>query len=332
MIAVGFILGKKYDDFRFVEHSKYSLPIVKQGGVIYSGFNMGAGENALFEIFSTLYSAGAGSLLVIDEMELGLHAEAQRKLVDRLKDVCLEERIQVICTTHSKEILDSLPLDARFYIESVNGKTRTTPGISSDFAFAKLSSITNQEADLLVEDEVAKAILLAALPAAIRTRIRIAVVGSAGALARQLAASYMRKDPKPVMAVFDGDQLTRAADNLSHAKKMAENATADFEPWFSNRVGYLPGEAWPEAWLLKKAEEIPSTLADVLNTDKDTLLEAIEYGKQAGKHKEFREIAHQLGLDTQNCLQLFVNSIISEFNDELSVIEIRLEQILNGDV
>jgi ABC-type branched-subunit amino acid transport system ATPase component len=87
--AVGYVLGKTYEKFRYLEHSRYNLPIVQVGDIIYSGFNMGAGENALFEIFSTIYSCGNGSLLVIDEVELGLHAEAQRKFIERLKDVCL---------------------------------------------------------------------------------------------------------------------------------------------------------------------------------------------------------------------------------------------------
>ena len=48
---VGAILGKKYDSFRYLVASKYRLPVVDVGGTVYSGFNMGAGENALFEIF-----------------------------------------------------------------------------------------------------------------------------------------------------------------------------------------------------------------------------------------------------------------------------------------
>ena len=37
---------------------------------------MGAGENAIFTILIELFSAGEGALLVIDEIELGLHEEA----------------------------------------------------------------------------------------------------------------------------------------------------------------------------------------------------------------------------------------------------------------
>jgi AAA15 family ATPase/GTPase len=114
MAAVGEVLGKKYENYTSLEHSKYSLPVVQVNGVVYSGFNMGAGENALFEIFSTIYSAGDGALIVIDEVELGLHAEAQRRFVEKLKDACEENHAQIICTTHSTEIFDRLPNEARF--------------------------------------------------------------------------------------------------------------------------------------------------------------------------------------------------------------------------
>lgn len=312
-------------------HSKYSLPIVRCGKTIYSGFNMGAGENALFDIFSIIYSAGAGALIVIDEIELGLHVEAQRRLIDRLKDVCDALKIQVICTTHSSDILEALPTDARVYIESVSGNTRTTPGISSDFAFAKLSALNGQEADVLVEDDVARTLVLAALPAAVRTRVTITEIGSANALARQLAAVYARGETKPVIAVFDGDQLAKESQNIAHAKGMAEKVKPDFDDWFSNRAAYLPGEYWPEFWLLKRASEIPVALAKQLGTEKNDLLAAIEYGLQAGKHKELFEVAKQLGLERMHCLHLFSSAVMQEFDDEFTPIVIRVQQLLDGD-
>jgi AAA15 family ATPase/GTPase len=84
---------------------------------------MGAGENALFEIFSTMYSCGERTLLVLDEIELGLHSKAQKLFIRKLKEVCKETCTQVICTTHSKEIFECLPDDARFFVESIGGKT-----------------------------------------------------------------------------------------------------------------------------------------------------------------------------------------------------------------
>ena len=199
--TVSYILGKKYDNFRLLNYSKYNLPIVKIGNTVYSGFNMGAGENALFEIFSAIYTCGAGALLVMDEIELGLHCDAQKRLIEKLKEACIKTKTQVICTTHSRDIFDCLPSDARFFIENINGKTKLTKGISSDFAFAKLSSNPSYEVDIFVEDEIAKAILLSALPLAIRTRINIEIIGSASAVSRQMAALFLRKQQKPTVTL-----------------------------------------------------------------------------------------------------------------------------------
>lgn len=322
---VGYIIGKSYLDFRYLEHSKYTLPIVKTKDHIYSGFNMGAGENALFEIFSTIYSAGDGALLVMDEVELGLHADAQKKFIEKLKDICLEMHTQIICTTHSKEIFDCLPPDARFYVEAVSGKTKVLQGISSDFAFSKMGGDAGAELEIYLEDDVAKAILMAKLPSSVRVRSSFNVIGSATALARQLAAAYVRREARSVLAVFDGDQLSKAADNLSHAKNMAENPKTDFSEWFNERVCYLPGATWPESWLLQKAGEVLPHLAATLGSEPEELAAAIEYAMQAGKHNEFFELSKHLGLPQELCLQHFASSVTS---DELSALQDKISSIL----
>jgi predicted ATPase len=326
--AVGYVLGKTYDKFRYLTHSKYNLPIVQVGETIYSGFNMGAGENALFEIFTTIYSCGEGALLVMDEVELGLHAEAQKKFIDRLKDVCLETHTQVICTTHSKEIFDCLPYDARYFIECVNGKTKITDSISSDFAFAKMAAVTGQELDILVEDEVARSLLQSSLPAVVRSRVTITVIGSAAALARQLAAIYVRGEEKPTLAIFDGDQKAKEQDNFTHAMKMAENVGDDFPDWFQSHITYLPGDTWPEAWIVQKSVECIETICLLTSSDPDTLVDILEYGLQAGKHHEFFEISKHLGLDQTACLQFFTISVSQKFLSEFETISNRVVEVL----
>jgi predicted ATPase len=315
--AVGHVLQKSYDKFRYLEYSKYSLPIVQQGSVIYSGFNMGAGENALFEIFSTLYSCGHGALLVMDEVELGLHAEAQRRFIDRLKDVCLELRTQVICTTHSREIFEALPPDARYYIESINKKTKLTNAISADFAFAKMGAVIPREMDLFVEDSVARSLLIAAFPVSIRNRVNVRTIGSASAISRQLAALYVRKEDKPTLAVFDGDQRGNASELLKHAKAMAETNSTEFQDWFNSRIAFLPGKTWPEAWIVQGAKQCIKELAAALLADVDSLSDILEYGLQAGKHNEFYEMAKHLGLNREQCLQVFAGVVCEACADEL---------------
>lgn len=326
---VSYVLNRKYEELRILEHSKYSLPIVKVDKVIYSGFNMGAGENALFEIFSTLYSSGEGSLLIVDEIELGLHADAQRRLVERLKEVCLKNHNQIICTTHSREIFERLPPDARFFLECINGKTRITPQISSEFAFAKLKSANSMEMEIFVEDDVARTIAQAFLPADIRTRVSLKVIGSASAVARQLAASFLRNSNELVIALFDGDQRKKAAVNAGHASSMAEAKDGKFDTYFNSRAIYLPGDTWPESWLVNEAKNHITDLASYLSCDEDFLCDALEYGLQAGKHNEIHEIAQQLGIGKDACLNAFASVISrakpSEFGEIVAFITGKLE-------
>ncbi|WP_205901425.1 ATP-dependent nuclease [Pseudomonas viridiflava] len=306
---VGKILGKTYDEFRYLEHAKYSLPIVKVGGVTYSGFNMGAGENALFEIFSTIYSSGGNILLVLDEIELGLHSKAQRSFIEKLKTICLETGTQVICTTHSRDVFESLPDDARFFIESVAGKTKITPEIAPDFAFSKMSNQRQSELDIFVEDEVARTIIQTLLPSEIRSRVKILIIGSASAIARQLAALNIRGEERATIAVYDADQMSKAGDNLSHARKMVENPPVNFDAWYNQRVTYLPGDTWPEAWIVQQAKEQPLLVSEALGLDIDRVDDIMEYGLQAGKHNEFFEIAANVGLDKAHCLQLLTKVV-----------------------
>lgn len=326
--AVGAILGKTYDNFRYVKYSKYSLPIVKVGETVYSGFNMGAGENALFEIFSTLYDCGDGGLMVIDEIELGLHTEAQRKFITKLKEACLELHAQVICTTHSKEIFDQLPNDARFFVETVNKKTRVSDSISSEFAFSKMGGVPGKELNVFVEDDVAKALVTAALPAVTRTRISIKEIGSANCLSRQLAAVALGGEERPTLVVFDGDQRARENDNIAHARKAVENPSANFDVWAQSRMTYLPGDVWPEAWMMEVGHGVLEHVAAATGSDPDKVAEALTKGAEAGKHSELYMAGSQLGLEREHFLQIISAQLCLNLPEHFEELVARIEATL----
>jgi predicted ATPase len=326
--TVGFILGKTYDDFRYLEHSRYSLPLVKVGDITYSGFNMGAGENALFEIFSTIYSCGEKALLIMDEIELGLHAKAQKLFMKKLKEVCKETGTQVVCTTHSREIFECLPDDARYFVETVGGKTKLTGGISPDFAFAKMGAQGGNELEILVEDDVGKSLIQAALSASTRTRVTISVIGSASAIARQLAAFYVRKDNRAIVAIFDGDQRAKNGANFGHAKNMTENPGEDFKDWYNARIAYLPGDTWPESWIVQKAIEASGIAAGTLAVEPDEMQGIFEYGLQAGKHNEFYEIAQHVGLSRQQCLERLCATVCASYPQDTASLVATIEGLL----
>ncbi len=329
--TVGQILGKKYDNFKFVSHSKYRLPIVSANNTCYSGFNMGAGENALFEVFSIMHSVSEGALIVIDEIELGLHSEAQKKFIGHLKKLCKKRKLQVICTTHSRDIFSQLPDDARIFLENTNGKSLVLDSISPDYAFSKLSAENSYELNILVEDKVAKSILQAILPSSIRSRISIEVIGSASALARQLAANYNRELKNPIIVIFDGDQKARETANFNHACKMAESKDDNdtLRQWFKSHVEYIPGETWPEFWLIQQCAKDIESLSEIIGIDSDKLSDVVKCGLGAGKHNEFYEIGKLVGLDEENIRDRFCLNLAQQhkpvFQSLVTSIEERLK-------
>ncbi len=294
--AVGYVLARAYTTLSFATHGTYRLPVVESTDGKYSGFNMGAGENALFELFATIYTAGTGALIIVDELELGLHVEAQKRLVQRLKEICLQRQIQLICTSHSSHIFGCVPPHARLFVERHGGHTSVLTEVSPEYAFHKLSAAPTSELLLLVEDDVAKGIISAVLPAGVRARVAIEAVGSASVLARQLASVYVRETDQSCFAVFDGDQAGRKAVLRDHFVKMTERQDGEMADWFDAHSLFLPGDSWPESWLLARARETPEFVGELVNCPVLQLGGMFEHAFQAGKHSEFYEMGRQLNL------------------------------------
>lgn len=332
--AVGYILNKTYDELWYTKHSGYKLPLVKIDDSIYSGFNMGAGESALFEIFSTIYFAPKGILLIIDEIELGLHDEAQMKFMTKLKEIALERKIQIIATTHSKIILEALPPEARFFIESYTNKTVITKGISPIFASGKLSGKKIGEIDIFVEDEIAKAIISNFLNHNILRRVNIVPIGSATAISRQLSAKYKYLEDKECLAIFDGDKKVEKKDlcnnfikKLENARKVEEKEKA--KEWFNKRGLFLCGDVWPERYLLNEilnCNDSLNELAKMLSIESCLLKEYIQEGINSGKHNEFYVMEEKNFKDKFLLVDMFASVVVKKNKQRFS----NLEEVVKG--
>ncbi|MFN9558116.1 MAG: ATP-dependent nuclease, partial [Dolichospermum sp.] len=306
---VGRILGNQYTNFSYKEHTTYRLPLVAKGKQnIYSGFNMGAGEHSLFELFSTLNQCPKGSLILIDEIELGLHGKAQESLIKELKNICEERKVQIICTTHSSSILECLPPEGRIFIERMGSKTIITSGISSVYATGKLSERLNSELDILVEDQAAKLILETVLNKELRSRTEILPIGSSAAVMKHLAARYketLHKTNKvaEIVVFLDGDRSSEGHKNhhikifldALEEKTLKENAKI----WVENRLMFIPGKEWPELWITKPTNKTPyyERFLRELEMSNEEVDHLLDLAVMAGKHKELYTAAKYLSLD-----------------------------------
>jgi predicted ATPase len=333
----GRIVGKTYDDFNSYHHSKYSLPMVNSAGISYSGFNMGAGESAIFEILTALFQAGSGTLIIIDEIELGLHEKAQLKLIEQLKELCKELKCQIICSTHSHAILSSLPPEARFFIEGKGPSPVLTMGISADFACGKMGKADAQELDIFVEDENAATIIRQVLPLSTRKRCKIKPIGSHSAVLRQLASRSLEGVDNCV-CILDGDQSGDSAGAIKRVVDWTEASTQvqkdEVKAWTEERLHFLPGNTWPEKWMLDEAIEFLENdlIGDPSNTaagwgveGDDEVLQLLKDARQADKHDEFFELSEAVELDVdrvrEDVCRLVANATPNHFAPIIAAIE-----------
>ena len=312
----GRIMGKTYDGFEKHTHSKYSLPIAKSGKVRYSGFNMGAGESAVFEIFVALFETGRGSLLVIDELELGLHERAQIRFVNELKKLCDELHCQVICSTHSHVILDALPPEGRFFLSTVDDRTVVTKRISADYACGKLRGANIGEMGVLVEDDVAATVLKLGMPHQLRERVKVNSIGSSSAVLRGMATKYLEGIDNCV-CVLDGDKRIENAKNVNLFKGYVENryrkSDCELTKWIGERLAYLPSRKPPERWLIRSCikRKEKASLANAWGVSDERVIDDwLENALREPPHNEFHAISKDTHLEKAQIIADLVRFLV----------------------
>ena len=132
-------------------------------GENYSSYNSASGEDVLTRIVSDIVDAEDNSLILIEELEIGLHPKIQRSLMDIVYHESKKNHKQFIITTHSSTILSSVSTNSRIYIENNNGIFKTIPKISINSALSKMDSISYPLVDVFIEDKIAEKIINKAL-------------------------------------------------------------------------------------------------------------------------------------------------------------------------
>ena len=123
------------------------------GETEYSEFNFGAGEGSVIRLVADAESLPDNSLILIEEVENGLHPVAVRRLVEYFVDVSYRKKLQVIFTTHSDHALDPLPSEAIW--ASIEGNVQQ--GKLSIEVLRVISGRIDKRLAIFVEDEFAKA-------------------------------------------------------------------------------------------------------------------------------------------------------------------------------
>lgn len=121
----------------------------------YSSFNDASGEEALLNMLIDMTEAGDNALILIDELECGIHPETQRRLADIIQYLSWTKKQQYIITTHSATLLSAFPPKSRKLIELNNGAYNVVSQPAVETVFSKLDSEGHPLVKLYCEDSVA---------------------------------------------------------------------------------------------------------------------------------------------------------------------------------
>ena len=255
------------------------------GDVRYSEFHMSSGERTILRISKDV-SLLEDALILIDEVDTGLHPYTQQQLMLELQRIALRRRLQIIVASHSPVILDSVPLEGRIFLDrdEQTAEVRLMPAYRDIFQ-KSLYGQSRDQLSILCEDEVAESVLLGVLDV-LQPRLGLRhedfVIGRN--TGRNEFPSHVRTlgkfgKLKDFVFVLDGD----SRDMETSIKRIAEGFGHDVQPLF------LPGTTPPEGWIwevLQRNAQDYAALLGLASSDMERQMQEIARMLEGAVHRQ----------------------------------------------
>ena len=250
--------------------SKRLLFAAREGGAAYSELHMAAGERAILRLSQEIAQL-RGALVLIDEVEAGLHPWVQQLLMLELQQLALRNDLQILVTSHSPVVLDSVPANGRIFLERDAAGQVTVGPPYRDVVQNALYGRADESLNLLCEDEAAEAFLRGVFDVlAPRLKLKtesLRIGRDTGASEFPQHAAAFRKFGKAESFVFvlDGDK--RDGDLERRIRENAGGAVPVF---------FLPGPGAPELWVWDRLRHAGAETATELGIAAGDLSERLQ--------------------------------------------------------
>ena len=228
------------------------------GDTHYSEFHMSSGERTIVRISKDI-SGLENALVLIDEVDTGLHPYTQQQAMLELQRSALRQKLQIIVASHSPVVLDSVPPEARIFLDRdhVTGQVRREP-LYRDILQKALYGQSQDRLSVLCEDDVAEGVIRGVLDVLnVEMGLRPEDVKVGRNTGKNEFPGHVRTLGKfgklsDFILVLDGD----SRDMENSLKAVAEGYGHALRPLF------LPGDASPEHWLWGIVRARPDDYAD----------------------------------------------------------------------
>jgi len=291
--SVSSILDKDVSQFKHIRVDEKGnvtlLSGVNEKGDTFSEFHFGAGESSVFRMVLQLEAASDNSLVIIEEIENGLHPVATIRMVEYLIELAERKKIQAIFTTHSNDALLPLPNNAIW--ASVNGELYK--GKLDIRSLRAISGQIGSKLVIFVEDEFASLWarqVLSSLNDVAIDAISIHPMKGDGTAVKVNA--HHRIDPSAVqdsICIIDGDSEQQASDEDLIIRLPGQCPESSVYDNVLENIDSVSGEL--AVSLLKPYEyesKLKAAMESVRNTNRDPHLLYAQLGKTIGFIPEAR--------------------------------------------
>jgi len=292
---------------------------VSDGDQKYSEFNFGAGEASVLRLIHGIEQLPEQSLVLIEEIENGLHPLAVERLIEYLVATAIRKKIQVIFTTHSEYAVRPLPSEAIW--SALDG--RLIQGSLSVESLRALSGRVDKRIVVFTEDYFAQRWVEAVLREGLRERFDEVGVyylqGDAAAVRIHLAHNANPAISSQSVCFVDGDS------------KQVEDS--------ERQVFRLPGQS-PELFVFNTVRENLSKNAAILTagcqrplSSQREVTEAVEAVANTNRdpHLLFSQVGERIGLVSEEVVRgAFLAVWIQEKQELAREISARVQSALDG--
>ncbi len=302
-----------------------------KNGASYSELHMSAGERAILRLSREIAQVD-NALVLIDEVEAGLHPMAQNLLMLHLQQLALRNDLQIIVTSHSPVVLDSVPSHARIFLERNEQGDITVRPPYRDIIQNALYGRSSEALNILCEDDAAEAILngvvdiLSYEQTVQRDAIRIGRDTGAKEFPGHAAAFKKFGLIENFVFVLDGDQR---GGNI--AEQIRDAGGSQRIP-----VLFLPGDHAPEFWVWKCLTTDMDSLAQPLGSDVNSLrkilnqLNALHDGASGAQSEivksKLRDLAQNLSQDTASLCRIVARHEAEKKDSDIQPLVEQLKQ------
>lgn len=257
------VLSFSYQNVKKVEKRKGAgdllLAELERSMGKYSEFHMASGERSILRL-SLEISVLQDALVLVDEVETGLHPYIQKLLMLNLQRMALRQNLQIIVTTHSPIVLGSVPLEGRIFLSRDPGTHNVqVEKPMRDILQKALYGQSTDKLSIMCEDSFSEEIIRGVLDY-FSLKIdfhpeNIAVGRNTG---KNEFANHVRTLRKvgslsSFIFVLDGD----GRDTLESIRGAANDEKVN--------ILFLPGDSGPEKWIWEEIKQNPDYYENLLS-------------------------------------------------------------------